>query len=54
MPTYPGSEAAVLLAMARVILERGMYNRWFMENWVNWQTYLEHQRPNAPLVSNHL
>lgn len=40
MPSYPGSEAAVLLAMAKVILEEGLYNRYFVENWVNWKEYL--------------
>ena len=32
MPTYPGSEAAVLLAMAKVILDEGLYNESFMKN----------------------
>lgn len=41
MPSYPGTEAAVLLAMAKVILDEGLYNRPFMEQWVNWQEYLE-------------
>ncbi len=41
MPTRPGSEAAALLAMARVILEEGLYDREFLRRWVNWETYLE-------------
>jgi len=45
MPTYPGSEAAVLLAMAKVILDEGLYNESFMKTWVNWQTYLKKERP---------
>ena len=48
MPTYPGSEAAVLLAMAKIILEEGLYNRPFLENWVNWETYLEKVHPDTP------
>ena len=40
MPTYPGTEAAVLLAMAKVILDEGLYNREYMEKWVNWDEYL--------------
>ena len=40
LPTYPGTEAAVLLAMAKVILDEGLYNRKFMESWVNWEEYL--------------
>lgn len=50
MPTYPGTEAAVLLAMAKIILEEGLYNREFLENWTNWETYLEKRHPNTPLT----
>ena len=32
MPTYPGSEAAVLLAMANVILQDGLYDGAFIED----------------------
>lgn len=49
MPTYPGTEAAVMLAMARVILQKGLYNRAYMENWVNWQEYLEKEHPGKPV-----
>ncbi|HFB67658.1 MAG TPA: formate dehydrogenase, partial [Calditrichae bacterium] len=48
MPTYPGSEAAVLLAMAKVILDEGLYNEWFLRNWVNWRDYLRDEFPNEP------
>ncbi|MEE8170089.1 MAG: molybdopterin-dependent oxidoreductase [Phycisphaerae bacterium] len=41
LPTRPGSEAAVLLAMAHVILEEGLEDRAFIERWVNWEAYLE-------------
>ena len=41
MPSYPGSEAAILLAMAKIILEEGLYNRSYMEKWVNWEDYLD-------------
>ncbi|MFK7983210.1 MAG: molybdopterin-dependent oxidoreductase [Saprospiraceae bacterium] len=50
MPTSPGSEAAVLLAMAKIILEEGLYNRAYIENWVNWQEYLEKLHPNTPVT----
>jgi anaerobic selenocysteine-containing dehydrogenase len=49
MPTYPGSEAAVMLAMAKVILDEGLYNREYLENWVNWQDYLEQKHPGTPV-----
>ncbi len=45
MPTYPGTEAAALLAMAKVILEEGLYNRTYMEDWVNWEEYMEAKHP---------
>ncbi len=41
MPTQPGSEPAVLLAIARLLLLNGKYNREFLSTWVNWQDYLE-------------
>lgn len=44
MPTYPGSEAAVLLAMARIIIEEGLYNEPFLRNWVNWRAYMDAER----------
>ena len=47
LPTYPGSEAAVLLAMAKVILDEGLFNREYMETWVNWQEYLTKEHPTA-------
>ena len=45
MPTYPGTEAAALLAMAKIILEEGLYNRSYMEDWVNWQEYMDAKHP---------
>jgi len=40
LPTFPGSEPALMLSMAKVILDEGLYNRKYLENWVNWQEYL--------------
>src|SRR5581483_10001536 len=37
MPTYPGTEAAVLLAMAKLILDENRFDRKFMRTWTNWQ-----------------
>ncbi len=48
MPSYPGTEAAVLLAMAKILLEEGLYNREYMENWVNWDEYLAARHPDKP------
>ena len=34
---WPGTEALLLLAIAKLLLDEGLYNREFMEKWVNWQ-----------------
>jgi len=49
MPTYPGSEAAVLLAMAKVILDKGLYNEKFIRNWVNWEEHLQVNHPDKEI-----
>ncbi len=45
---WPGTEAAVLLAMAKVILDEGLYDAAFMRHWVNWDEYLREEHPTAP------
>ena len=40
LPTYPGSEAAVLLAMARILIEQRWLDWDYLQNWVNWDEYL--------------
>ena len=45
MPTYPGSEAAIMLAWVKILLEDGTYNRDYMENWVNWGEYMDAVHP---------
>jgi len=47
MPTNPGTEAAVLLAMAVVILDEDLYNREYLEDWVNWKEYMTSQHPGV-------
>ena len=49
MPAYPGSEAALLLAIAREILNNGWYNQDYMENWTNWDEYMKKVHPDKPL-----
>jgi len=46
LPTQPGSEAAVLLAMANVIIEEDLYDEAFLRNWVNWRQFLDEAFPN--------
>ena len=47
MPTYPGSEAAVLLAMANVLIREGLYDREFVRRWTNWDQYMRDEHPEA-------
>jgi anaerobic selenocysteine-containing dehydrogenase len=47
LPTYPGSEAAVLLAMANVILDEGLADVDFVEKWTNWRAYLSARHPGT-------
>lgn len=53
LPTWPGSEAAVLLAMARVILVEDLYNREYVRRWVNWQEYLRAEHSQEPQTFEH-
>ncbi|MCH7701651.1 MAG: molybdopterin-dependent oxidoreductase [Planctomycetes bacterium] len=40
MPTRPGTEAALLLAFACVILNEELIDRAFIERWTNWREYM--------------
>jgi anaerobic selenocysteine-containing dehydrogenase len=47
---WPGTEAMLLLAIAKILLDEGLYNREFVEKWVNWEetlTYLNSQNPDS-------
>ena len=48
MPTWPGTEAAVLLAMCNVLLQEGLYDREFVRKWVNWEQFLRQEHPDEP------
>jgi anaerobic selenocysteine-containing dehydrogenase len=45
LPTWPGSEAAVLLAIANYLIQNELYNREFVRRWVNWEETLKALRP---------
>jgi len=45
LPTWPGSEATVLLSIARYMLETDSFDREFVEARTNWPETLEHLRP---------
>jgi anaerobic selenocysteine-containing dehydrogenase len=40
LPTWPGSETTLLLAVANHLIQNDLYNREFMERWVDWKTFL--------------
>src|SRR5215471_12746788 len=44
---WPGSEAAILLAIANHLLATGRYDREFVRRWVNWEEFLEHTQPQS-------
>ena len=39
---WPGTEAMLLLSFAKVLLDEGLYDRGFVEKWVNWKDALVH------------
>ena len=41
LPTWPGSESAVLLAIANHLIQTGRYDRDFVRRWVNWKQTLQ-------------
>ncbi len=45
---YPGSEAAIFLAIANHLIEHDLYDRDFVRRWWNWQEYLEDVHPDEP------
>jgi len=48
LSTWPGSEAAVLLAMANILLQEDLFDREFVRTWVNWEEYLTYEHPGEP------
>jgi len=43
----PGSEAAILLAIASRLIKTRRFDREFVRRWWNWQEYLEHEHPDV-------
>ncbi len=46
---WPGSESALLLAMASVLVRERLYDREFVRRWVNWEEYVRAERPDLPV-----
>jgi anaerobic selenocysteine-containing dehydrogenase len=47
---WPGTEGAMLLAMAHVLVRERRYDREFVRRWVNWEEYLTSERPDLPVT----
>jgi anaerobic selenocysteine-containing dehydrogenase len=47
---WPGTEAAVLLAIARLLIADRRYDRDYVRRWVNWDDYLREERPDLPVT----
>ncbi len=48
MSTWPGSEAAILLAMCNVLLQEDLFDRDFLRHWVNWEEFLREEHSDKP------
>ncbi len=45
---WPGSEAAILLAIAKILLDTDRFDRDFVRRWTNWAQYLDARCPASP------
>jgi anaerobic selenocysteine-containing dehydrogenase len=45
---WPGTEAALLLAMCQVLIRERRYDREFVRRWTNWAEYLREEHPDTP------
>src|ERR671919_816745 len=43
---WPGTEAALLLAIANILVRERRYDREYVRRWVNWEDYLREERPD--------
>ena len=48
LSSWPGSEAAILLAMCNILLQENLFDREFVRKWVNWAEYLREEHPDEP------
>jgi anaerobic selenocysteine-containing dehydrogenase len=45
---YPGTEAALLLAIANWLLQEDRFDKEFVRQWTNWEEYLRNEHPDQP------
>ncbi len=51
--TWPGSESALLLAVAHELLKSQRIDKAFLERWTNWEQWLEANDPEGPKTFEH-
>ncbi len=52
LPTYPGSENTILLAIANHLIQNDLYNKDFVRKWVNWKETLQAVASNQLAVNS--
>lgn len=50
LPTWPGSETGVLLAVANYLIQNDRYDKEFVRKWVNWEETLAHFKAHPELA----
>jgi anaerobic selenocysteine-containing dehydrogenase len=50
LSAWPGTEAAMLLAIAKLLIDRNQIKRSFMERWINWEQTLVERHPDKPVT----
>src|SRR5918994_2112083 len=48
LSSWPGSEAAILLAFCNLLLQEDLFDHDFVRRWVNWEEYLRQEHPDTP------
>ncbi|GAB4273528.1 MAG: molybdopterin-dependent oxidoreductase [Candidatus Promineifilaceae bacterium] len=52
LPTWPGSEQTVLLAIANHLIQNDLYDKEFVRKWVNWKETLEAIKEGKLVIGN--
>ncbi len=47
---HPGTEAALMLGFAHVLIEEGLVHEDFIRRWMNWRTYLTERHPGRDVT----
>lgn len=48
LPTHPGTESALLLAIANVMIQEESFDREYVRRWFNWEQYMAEEHPTRP------